>query len=74
METQVKIIRNRKSIPLSKDELAALKRFRKEFQTEVDCAVKIGVDRAVLNRILLVGSGSVESIEKIQKALAKHAK
>lgn len=72
MDTQVKIIRARKSIPLSKEDYQALKRFRKEFQTEVDCAVKIGIDRAVLNRILLVGSGSAESVGKIQKALLKY--
>lgn len=58
-----------KSVPLTKQELKALKAYRKRFDTEVDCAVSIGIDRLVLNRIMTVGSGSPESIEKIKAVL-----
>jgi len=58
-----------KSVPLTKDELKALKRYRKGFETEVDCAVSIGIDRLVLNRVMLVGSGSPDTIEKIKATL-----
>lgn len=58
-----------KSVPLTKDELKALKRYRKGFDKEVDCAASIGVDRLVLNRIIMVGSGSPYSIDKIKAAI-----
>jgi hypothetical protein len=65
-------IRKRKSESLAKSEHSALRKFRKGFQTEVDCAMAIGIDRAVLNRILFIGSGSPETVDKIRKALSKH--
>lgn len=61
--------RKRKSEPLSKGELKALKAYRKGFSTEVDCAISIGIDRLVLGRVMLVGSGSPETIDKIKKVL-----
>jgi predicted DNA-binding protein (UPF0251 family) len=59
------------SVPLTKAELQALKEYRKEFVTEVQCAIEIGIDRNVLNRIISFGSGSPDSIEKIRAALKK---
>lgn len=59
-----------KSVKLTKDEWRALKNYRKGFEKEVDCAATIGVDRLVLNRILLVGSGSPTSIEKVRATLS----
>lgn len=64
------VTKTRKSEKLTKEELKALKAFRKQFDTEVDCAVKIGIDRLVLNRVILVGSGAPATIEKIRAALA----
>lgn len=61
--------RRRKSEPLTKEEREALQEYRKGFTTEVDCAISIGIDRLVLNRILMVGSGSPESIIKVRKVL-----
>jgi hypothetical protein len=61
------------SVSLTKSELAALKEYRKEFVTEVQCAIAIGIDRNVLNRIITFGSGSPDSIEKIKAALAVKA-
>lgn len=61
--------RKKKSEALTKDEIKKLKAFRKKFSTEVECAVTIGIDRLVLNRVLLVGSGSPDSISKIRFAI-----
>jgi hypothetical protein len=40
----------------------------------VDCAVTIGVDRLVLNRVLLIGSASPATVEKIRTVLGKDKK
>lgn len=64
------ITRSRKSEKLTAEERKALKQYRKGFDTEVDCAVSIGIDRLVLNRVLLIGSASPVTIEKIRVALA----
>lgn len=64
------ITRSRKSERLTAEERKALKAFRKTFNTEVDCAVAIGIDRLVLNRVLLIGSASPATITKIRAALA----
>jgi len=63
------VTKTRKSERLTKEELKALKAYRKGFNTEVDCAVSIGIDRLVLNRVLLVASGSPTTIGKIKTAL-----
>lgn len=68
-DTETKSFKKAKSVPLTKEELKKLKQYRKGFQTEVDCAISIGVDRLVLNRIMTVGSGAPESIEKIRATL-----
>jgi hypothetical protein len=65
---------SRKSERLTTDEKKALKQYRKGFITEVDCAVSIGIDRLVLNRVLLIGSASPATIEKIRAALTATAK
>ena len=63
----------RKSIALSEEEFASLKQYAKQFNTGVECAETIGIHRNVLDRILLAGSGSPESIEKIRAALTAAA-
>lgn len=68
------ITRSRKSEKLTAEEKKALKQYRKGFDTEVDCAVSIGIDRLVLNRVLLIGSASPATIEKIRVALTATAK
>lgn len=68
------ITRSRKSEKLNAEERKALKAYRKGFDTEVDCAVAIGIDRLVLNRVLLIGSASPATIEKIRTTLAAIAK
>jgi predicted DNA-binding protein (UPF0251 family) len=61
------------SVALTKDEMAALKQYRKGFVTEVECALSIGIDRNVLNRIMTFGSGSPDSIGKIKSAIGIEA-
>lgn len=68
------ITRSRKSEKLTPEERKALKLYRKGFDTEVDCAVAIGIDRLVLNRVLLIGSASPTTVEKIRMALKAVAK
>lgn len=72
-ETETKAPQPPKSVELTKSELKSLKEYRKRFYTEVDCAVSIGIDRLVLNRVMLVGSGAPKSIEKIRLALQDNA-
>lgn len=59
----------KRSIKLSQDEKKRLTRFYKSFPTEVDCALKIGIDRNVLARVRQVGSGSEHTVTKIREAL-----
>lgn len=63
------IATRRKSVALSKEELAALKKYRSGFLTTVECAESIGINRTPLERVLTVGSGSPETIDKIKKVL-----
>lgn len=63
------ITSKRKSEALTKDEFASLKKFAKSFRTIVECAETIGISREVLDRLLVVGSGSPATIEKVRSAL-----
>jgi len=65
----VYIAANDKSASLTKDEQKELKKFRKLFGSEERCANHIGIGRSALNRILIVGSGNPQNIEKIRGAL-----
>lgn len=72
MQTQVTNIespKRRKSVLLTKDEHKALKDFRKKFNTSVESSEALGIDRAVMERVILVGSGSPETIERIKSVL-----
>ena len=70
MQTNTQVTtRKKKSEPLTKDELAALKAYCKGFHTIIDCAEAIGIGRVVLDRVILVGSGSPETISKIREAI-----
>lgn len=59
----------KRSIKLSQDEKKKLKNFCKTFDTEVNCALAIGIDRNVLARIRIIGSGSEHTVSKIREAL-----
>jgi hypothetical protein len=60
-----------KSVSLSREELNSLKKYRKGFSTAIDCAMSLGVDRNVLGSVLLKGSGSPETIEKIRAVISR---
>jgi hypothetical protein len=64
-------IKGKRSEQLTAEELDALKNYRSGFQTEVECALSIGVDRLVLNRTQMVGSCSPASAKKIRKVLRR---
>lgn len=59
----------KRSIKLSRHERKSLKDFCGGFQTEVDSALAIGIDRNVLARVKQVGSGSENTITKIRETL-----
>jgi len=63
--------KSKRSEPLTAEEIEALKTYRAGFQTEVECALSIGIDRLVLNRIQLVGSGSPAKIKKVRRVLRR---
>lgn len=65
------ITSKRKSEALTTDEFTALKQFASGFRTVVECAEIIGISRVVLDRILIVGSGSPVTATKIRAALRK---
>lgn len=63
-------VRKPRSVELTKQEHRALKAFRKGFETEVACAIAIGIDRTVLNAVILKGSGSPDTIQKIREKIS----
>lgn len=69
METQTTTVAKRKSERLTDDAFAALKQYAKGFNTAIECAEAIGINRVVLDRLLLVGSASPETITKVKTAI-----
>lgn len=69
METQTTQATKRKSEKLSKEAFAAFKQYAKGFNTGVECAEAIGISRVVLDRVLLIGSASPETISKIKAVI-----
>ena len=69
METQITQPAKRKSEKLTKEAFAALKQYAKSFNTGVECAEAIGISRVVLDRVLLIGSASPETIAKVKTAI-----
>lgn len=58
-----------KSVDLTREEVKALKEFRKQYATEVEAALALGVDRNVLNRMILVKKGSGKYVAQIREKL-----
>lgn len=59
----------RKSVRLTPDEITSLKKLHKKYPSQTEVAELIGISREVLNRVMLVKSGSSETIEKIRTTL-----
>jgi hypothetical protein len=72
METLV--MTRKKSEPLTGAEQRKLKSYRKQFAKSTDCASSIGIDRNVLERLLLTGSAAPDTIEKIRAVIGKTTK
>lgn len=59
----------RRSVSLMSDELTALKKLQRKFNTTVEAAEYIGIHRNTLIRIIQLGSGSPANVELIRKAI-----
>lgn len=64
--TASEYVRERRSVKLTKEEHKALKVFRKTFDTLTECAMAFPIDRTVLGKVLLSGSGAPKTIEIIR--------
>jgi len=65
--------RIRKSVKLTPEQFKAFAKWVANQPTKIDAAITIGISRTALDRILIVKSGSQESIDKILKVLAQDA-
>ena len=65
-------IKQPRSVDVPAEILDWLKQHRSKFKTEVAFAINIGVDRLVINRVLLVGSCSPRTLKVITKAFNKN--
>jgi len=63
--------RLKKSVRLSDAERKNLGEYYETFDTDIDFADDLKMDRVTLKRILVIGSGSPDNIAKIQKRLKK---
>lgn len=70
---QTTVERKRKSERLSKDELHALKKYVRAFPAVVQAAETIGIHRNVLDLVIIKGSGSPETIQKVRSTLTNAA-
>lgn len=59
----------RRSALLTETEKRRLTKYMDTFATIVESAEAIGIHRNVLDRVILTGSGSPETVEKIRKAV-----
>lgn len=62
--------RKRKSEKLTSEEAKSLKKYVYAFPTVIDAAYTIGIHRNTLDMVLIKGSGSPETIEKIRTKLS----
>ncbi|MFT3704662.1 MAG: hypothetical protein QM802_20015 [Agriterribacter sp.] len=65
----MKSFTKKRSESLSPEELEQLKEYRTQFKTDVECAASIKIDRNVLSRVILAGSGSPDTVKKVRSAL-----
>lgn len=64
----------RRSVKLKKDELSALRSVCKGYDTVIEAAEAIGIHRNTLDRVILLGSGRPENIEKIRAFIGEFQK
>lgn len=66
METTTK---RRKSVRLTPAEFKSFKKYVKDHITQLDAAMEIGITRPTLERMLVMGQGSPETIGKIRQVI-----
>lgn len=59
----------RKSVPLTEEEQELLKKHIAAYTKPIDAAIALGIDRNVMQRVELMGSGSEITIQKIRAVL-----
>lgn len=64
------IEKKRRSVKLTPDEKKAFKKLMNTYDLKIEAAEAIGVTRQVLDLVLIKGSGSPETIDRIRKAIA----
>lgn len=67
--TAITTDRIRKSVKLTADEFRDLSKWVKAQATKIDASLILGITRQALDRILIVKSGSQDSVDKIKKVL-----
>jgi hypothetical protein len=61
--------RKRRSVPLTKEEKIAFKKYVFSFPTKIDAAAAIGISRPTLDLVLLRGTGNSDTIGRIREKL-----
>lgn len=71
--TETTTDRIRKSVKLTSEEYRAFVKWVANQPTKIDAAIVIGISRTALDRILIVKSGSNDSVIKIREVLRQDA-
>lgn len=61
--------RRRKSVKMTNEEVRALKKYVKSFDTKLDAFEAIGITKPTLDIVLVRHSGAPDTIEKIREAI-----
>jgi hypothetical protein len=61
--------RKRRSVPLTKEEKIAFKKYVFSFPTKIDAAAAIGISRPTLDLVLLRGTGNSDTVRLIREKL-----
>lgn len=59
----------RRSVKLTKEEFTEFKKWVKAFDVKVQASEELGITRQAVDRIMLTGSASPETIQKIREVL-----
>lgn len=61
--------RKRRSVPLTREEKTAFKKYVHSFPTKIDAAEAIGISRPTLDLVLLRGTGNSDTVGLIREKL-----
>jgi hypothetical protein len=62
--------RKRKSVKMTPEEVKALRKYVKTFDTKLDAFEAIGITKPTLDIVLIRGTGAPKTIAKIREALS----